>query len=1322
MMLNFLIILLLKFGCISASQPNHCNADATTSICVTNNPSNSRCQSTSNCSLNINQLSHFLLFYTEIYISIFLTNEVHLLERVLTFKAGIANITITGSENSGELATIKCTNDSGIEFAAENGHIEISNAILLSCGRSRSIPTLQGKYLVALYFNSNTYSLYHVTVQNCGIGVFAFRSKNQVISNCNFLDNDNGHIKIIGTYSVTIYKTLLYNGSSSKGAGIQIAAKPSLIRKQHDVRNTYSTKMNITESIFMQNKANNGSNFYLLNADSTMPVSSDTHLIIYIRDCLFTQTVSAEVESFGIVIYSASSLGASIKMNVTVTGSNFTDNENGGMVIRNARSVIIDQCEVINNKGTGIQVSKQKNGFYEISTPQLFLAISHSIFLYNARALVLHIILDSFADIAETLVTDCIFAHNSDLIQSGNLLVPSAVYILGNTGSYFLYPFGGINYGYYQNNMIRIEDSKFENNSYDFGRSCSSLYLSNVDNITVSNIVFTECQCSAIILNGSFIRIHDKVNISQNHGILGGGLLLRHTFLLNKRESTPPIPKFSRITFCSNGYLYLNENTALEYGGAIYTDEACDYRHNEYCFFRFESTDNNLLTRLNFVNNHAKLGGDAIFGGCLSNCSIEPNKSVDTRRKGSIFWDIVSFSGGEESQSLFAEHPYRVVLCKNSTFHPNGVVCSSETHNVSVYRGETFPIRIMAVGSSCFPSSDVILAAVSKEHNKNGIRIGREQGIKQLNPYCDEYLFSLFSDGEEFDVFSIIMKLTLEGRGSHSTVPALIGVEYKNYCPPGFELDPYREKCVCSFLLASNGIICNPDYSLTVPSLTWIGLWHDFGAVGPYCQHCRVFNEEVIIDAINSSDKLCAFGRKGLICGNCIRGFSIKLGGYECGDCSKSNYKGVLLTISFAIIGFILTFLLLRLNVTISTGLINGLIFYSNIIYSNHMVFLPISRDSYKTRLDNMARFLYIFQAWLNLDFGFDICLFNGIDTYTATWLQFVFPIYIWLLIFITVVISRYSTRVSKFTGHNTISVLATLLLLSYTKLLLAILSTSSYTQLYLANGKKSTPLWSSDANIRYLTGKHNGLFLMGVLMTLIYVLPFTVIVTLGPILQTYSHRKGLRWIVRIKPFLDAFYGPYTVRYRYWPGIFLLLRLFLLSIFAFYSLGDERFIATVVAISTSSVFLLWLLWGKKNLTSLHRNGKLNLLESFFLFNLMLFATISAYLGKELYKRQILAVVMVGSIFLVFCGILAYHISSAVKTWRITGKIVCAVGRLRKGNSEDQERENENSELPNNEGNACEKGRNDNIVTQTTIAIDLEKKEFKKLREPLLDTN
>ena len=86
----------------------------------------------------------------------------------------------------------------------------------------------------------------------------------------------------------------------------------------------------------------------------------------------------------------------------------------------------------------------------------------------------------------------------------------------------------------------------------------------------------------------------------------------------------------------------------------------------------------------------------------------------------------------------------------------------------------------------------------------------------------------------------------------------------------------------------------------------------------------------------------------------------------------------------------------------------------------------------------------------MNLDFGITTCFFDGYDTYISTWMQFVFPLYVWWLMLIIVLASRYSSRISKITTSNTVSVLATLLLLSYAKLLKTSIDASSFTDVRL--------------------------------------------------------------------------------------------------------------------------------------------------------------------------------------------------------------------------------------------------------------------------------
>ena len=100
--------------------------------------------------------------------------------------------------------------------------------------------------------------------------------------------------------------------------------------------------------------------------------------------------------------------------------------------------------------------------------------------------------------------------------------------------------------------------------------------------------------------------------------------------------------------------------------------------------------------------------------------------------------------------------------------------------------------------------------------------------------------------------------------------------------------------------------------------------------------------------------------------------------------------------------------------------MINSIILYANIVQANKLLFFS-----------NENNVLTVFIAWMNLDLGIPTCFYNGMDAYAQTWLQFAFPLYVWFLISLIIITSRYSTLMTKLMGSNPIAVLATLLLIN---------------------------------------------------------------------------------------------------------------------------------------------------------------------------------------------------------------------------------------------------------------------------------------------------
>ena len=157
----------------------------------------------------------------------------------------------------------------------------------------------------------------------------------------------------------------------------------------------------------------------------------------------------------------------------------------------------------------------------------------------------------------------------------------------------------------------------------------------------------------------------------------------------------------------------------------------------------------------------------------------------------------------------------------------------------------------------------------------------------------------------------------------------------------------------------------------------------------------------------------------------------------------------------------VLVILLLVYKLTEATGTLSGLVFYANIVGANHTLFL--SKESPA---------LSVFIAWLNLDFGIETCFYDGMDAYGKTWLQFVFPVYIWVLVGLIIVVGRFSQKFANLLGNNPISVLATLILLSYAKLLHTFINVVSFTYLEYEDHNRS--VWLYDANVDYFAGRHS--------------------------------------------------------------------------------------------------------------------------------------------------------------------------------------------------------------------------------------------------------
>ena len=744
---------------------------------------------------------------------------------------------------------------------------------------------------------------------------------------------------------------------------------------------------------------------------------------------------------------------------------------------------------------------------------------------------------------------------------------------------------------------------------------------------------------------------HSHVVFINNHGRTGGIISAEHTMIMFSDNVT--------VIFCNNagrkgGVLFLDSNSTIIFnatklhvlihfikntapkGGAIYVEESSmttvlnrilDYKAVEVRSV-FDVQCNASLVKMTFRDNIALLGGNHIYGGWVD-WSV---KNGITRYNFDTMEKVLKIE--DKSTSDIASDPVRICLCDKG--YPN---CSVTDHSMEIH-GYVAYLDLVAVGQRYTPVSAYVRASFEKTKSPN---------IELLQQTCTTVAYIVDFDNETFvlqphyegidsqKTYDINRKSINDSRTAQALLlfhNLTIQVRAKP-CPLGFSLHKTKRICVCEPWLIMFDLTCESDsIKIRRKRQQWVDITYKHTVsmhkdqrvvVHQNCpfQYCRI-DEESLVFNLEDRDETCAFNRSGILCGGCKTHFSRVLGSSGCKICTN-NVILLAVIIIWLLSGILLVIFLILLDFTVSTGTINGLIFYANIIHAQHSTFFT----------SNTHSFLSKFISWLNLDLGIEVCLYDGLDTYTITWLQFLFPLYIWTITAVLIVSSHYSTRISRLIGNNAVPVLATLFLITYAKILRLIIDVISFTTITYPDGYKSK-VWLIDGNVEILNGKHIPLFLV-TLIFLLFSMPFTFILLTIQFLYKISHYRVMFWVNKLKPLFDAYTGPYKANHRYWTGLLLIFRIILLVTF---SLNQTNNPATnLVAITAASIILLiWLYFSGW----VYSDWFNNYLEAFFLTNVGFASAIVLFeLSNDDYSPAAIYV-STGVTFIIFFGVIVYH--------------------------------------------------------------------------------
>ena len=968
-------------------------------------------------------------------------------------------------------------------------------------------------------------------------------------------------------------------------------------------------KVNVTQALFNSNEASSGAGLDILmgfavtnslfvfnkakeDGGGAIRVSGD---MLELSNCTFENNSATRGGTGGAI--NINSL-ISLIVNYTKYIGNFAK-DGGAIHMKNAKTAIMWNSSFIENKADSIG-----GAIVAIKSDSKVYLFAYSNFLNNSAGHGGAVAFNVMAEVPE-LTSVC----NDNIDWLDNNIEKISFYFQNNL-LHELEDYDGLG----QYNLTLITNCLFSNNkvSSQKGRGGAIVAQCLHFQVNIPDSKIKKSSIDRIILqNSTFI---------SNSAAIGGGLYYNtcRIFIRNTNFQQNSAQKYgggissesSWMCLLGNMHFISNDiNSESGWGTAIYSNNG-----NRNCEVNLCPLVWTNHTKFNF-NEKSEASRPVLYGGMLDRCESLPGQSLKAELERLTLSNYNWISKAIASPAI------------NFCFKGN---CTVRTRKKVVYPGQSFNVSVGCLDQFKQPLNYCLVQSDYDAH----YQLGSGENKRFVNGY-DNLTFTLTSKSKGVTSLSIVSNNIRCIGDMWKKLEIIVSVRS---CPLGFQLQ--NKKCDCDNRLLNTTLKIECSINNEVIILTndgWLSFKQNLLRVRYDCPLDYCLKKQKYISPLQP-DVQCAHKRGGVLCGECLADHSVVLGSWKCKMCSHlSSYNFIWLTVVMVLAGVVLVVFLLLVKMTVSGGTINGLIFYANIVSSSGL-------------LDHqncvIHPFFHVFISWINLDLGIEVCFYSGMDVYQKTWLQFVFPFYIWFLVGVIILVCHYSSTVMKLMGMRNIEVLATLFLLSYAKLLKTIVTALSVTNIMVASADNiSDPLrphkvWVYDGNIDYFGSKHLPLFIVAVLFLFTLFMPYTLFLLCGQWLQYIPRKRGFRWIhsIAISTIMDAYHAPYTKHYRYWTGLGLLVRCSLFTIFVnTYSTRINLMFITV------AVLLLHVIRIASS-GKLYRNKVVGLLELFYLSNLGILATV--LLVNESLCDAITASISIS--FIVFAGTLLFHVHQETK--------------------------------------------------------------------------
>ena len=726
-------------------------------------------------------------------------------------------------------------------------------------------------------------------------------------------------------------------------------------------------------------------------------------------------------------------------------------------------------------------------------------------------------------------------------------------------------------------------------------QGCTLNITGNRANSTGGGIHAINSLITAFHNRSSEIPFDTSIAFVRNRASKGGGLFLQSAAQLRVQKTGA---KFTTNTT----EISFEYNSADYHGEAIYVwDETyfdiCSRGMNTSetapitgCFIQVLSpqltVDHKYQTHsVKFVlGNESRPNSSVIFGGLLDRCTLDAHAEIRVKYQNTVEGDGATYLRNISNIKVrdfrhIRSEPIRLSLCSNDV-EPNCNITSNNVH-CQVMKGHQFNLPLVAV-DQVNNTVDNVTVFSFLQHSESGLGLGQLTQTTGIS--CTRLNFSVTSPHS-----TEVLILYAEGPCRNSTRSQLrLNITFlpctcdkSGFQPKESNNDSVSCECVCNKWLTTHSWVTEDGCNYQTGSLTKKGNpWIAYNSstrsfiMYRYCpfDYCRRGkNITVNLNKGNGSDdSQCANNRSGILCGECRPGFSLSLGSSRCLKCSETTYKlFIAIVIAALLIGIALVTFLMILNLTVATGTLNGVILYANILGAGgDAVFSPSSK------------FPSIIISWLNLEVGFDVCFFEGMDTYWKTWLQLAFPSYVILLVLLIIIISEHSMTFSRLIAkRNPVATLATLILLSYTKFLQTTITVLLPAKLKYSDGCRW--VWFADGNVQYARGKHIILVVAAVFI-LILGIAYTSLLFFWQWILPHQNKWLFKWArsQRLSHFLEPYHAPYNFEHRYWTGLLLFARVILYLAFSLNVLGEPAVSVGAIALIVNCLVFLRALTGR----------------------------------------------------------------------------------------------------------------------------------------------